>query len=332
MEGWQGRIDSVDDEEAFRWHQVVRELAPGASPGIALAGFACDEGILRNGGRIGAAEGPVSMRRALSNLPATHAHPLYDAGDVACTDRDLEGAQARFAQRITKLLDAGHFPIGLGGGHEIAYASYLGLANSGIAQGKRIAIVNLDAHFDLRASPVAHSGTPFLQAIDHARQHGNTVDYFCLGVSESANTRRLFTTADESRTRYCLDRELTDASVGAKIAQLLKWLEPAEAIYLSVCLDVLPASVAPGVSAPCARGVGIEPIEALVGAIVGTGRVLLCDIAELSPPYDRDGTTARVAARLVHRMVLDRIASSHPRSGAVVPAGSSAIVMPEDTT
>ena len=304
MEGWQGRIDSVDDEQAFRWHQVVRELRPGAAPGIALAGFACDEGIRRNGGRIGAAEGPAAMRRALSNLPAMHACPLYDAGDVVCGNGDLEGAQGRFAQRIADLLDAGHFPVGLGGGHEIAYASYLGLANSDMAQGKRIAIVNLDAHFDLRASPIAHSGTPFLQAIDHARQHGNTVDYFCLGVSESANTRRLFTTADETETRYCLDRELTSASLDANIVQLLQWLEPAEAIYLTVCLDVLPASVAPGVSAPSAAGLALEVVEPLLAAIAGTGRVVVLDIAELSPPLDHDGSTARVAARLVHYTML----------------------------
>src|SRR3546814_5159073 len=67
------------------------------------------------------------------------------------------------------------------------YASYLGLVNSDIALGKRIAIVNLDAHFDLRESSVASSGTPFLQAIKHARARGIALDYFCLGVSESAN-------------------------------------------------------------------------------------------------------------------------------------------------
>lgn len=57
MEGWQGRVDSDDDQEAYRWHQIVRGLVPNAPPGIALAGFACDEGIRRNGGRLGAADG-----------------------------------------------------------------------------------------------------------------------------------------------------------------------------------------------------------------------------------------------------------------------------------
>ena len=117
----------------------------------------------------------------------------------------------------------------------------------------------------------------------------------------------MFTTADETGTRYCLDRELTSARLDAKIVQLLQWLEPAEAIYLTVCLDVLPASVAPGVSAPGAAGLALEVVEPLLAAIVGTGRVVVFDIAELSPPLDHDGSTARVAARLVHRTVLSLI-------------------------
>lgn len=306
MEGWQGRVDSDDDQEAFRWHQIVREFVPSAPPGIALAGFACDEGIRRNGGRVGAAEGPIALRRALSNLPAANALPLYDVGDVACADTDLEGAQVQFAHKITALLNAGHFPIGLGGGHEIGYASYLGLANSVLAQGKRIAIVNLDAHFDLREAPIATSGTPFLQAIHHARSHGIALDYFCLGVSESANTRRLFTTAEATGTRYFLDRDLTPASAGENVRQLLRWLEAAEVFYLSLCLDVLPPSSAPGVSAPSARGVGVDVVEDLITSITATGCVKLCDVAELSPALDRDSTTARIAARLVHSMTTYR--------------------------
>ena len=306
MDAWSGRIDSVDDPEAMRWHQVVRASQPEVPAGVALVGFASDEGIRRNGGRPGAAEGPKALRRALSNLPLLTPVALYDAGDVACDDGDLEGAQLRYADRIRTLLDAGHLPIGLGGGHEIGYASYLGLATSRSARGKRIAIVNLDAHFDLRDAPAANSGTPFLQAIRHAREHGIRLDYFCLGVSESANTRRLFTTAQDTGSRYIVDRELGGASVASSIALLRQWLEPAEVVYLSVCLDVLPAWEAPGVSAPSARGVGLGVVEDLVAEIIETGRVALCDVAELSPAHDRDNATARVAARIVHRMSMPR--------------------------
>lgn len=76
-------------------------------------------------------------------------------------------------------------------------------------QGKRIAIVNLDAHFDLRKQVQGSSGTPFLQAIEYAARHDMALDYLCLGVSESANTRQLFSTVDEHGVHYRRDDELT---------------------------------------------------------------------------------------------------------------------------
>ena len=301
MESWQGRVDDTADLETFRWHQVVRPMERHATPGIALLGFACDEGVRRNNGRIGAAQGPSALRQALANLSVTHSRPLYDAGDIACTDQDLEGAQRRYAERVKELLADGHFPIGMGGGHEIGFGSYLGLANS--SDSGRIAIVNLDAHFDLRDSTIATSGTPFRQAIHHAEQHGIALDYICLGISNASNTRRLVHTARETGTRYLTDQEMTLASSVSQVACLLEWLQPADSIYLTICLDVLPHAVAPGVSAPNARGVAMEVLEPFISASLDTGRVRVCDIAELCPPLDRDDSTARVAARLIHALV-----------------------------
>ena len=301
MDDWQGRVDDAGDPETFRWHQVVRPMERNAAAGIALLGFASDEGVRRNHGRVGAAQGPSTLRKALANLPVAHSRPLYDAGDIACIDGDLEGAQQRYADCVTDLLAQGHFPVGMGGGHEIAFGSYRGLANS--RDSGRIAIVNLDAHFDLRDSPVATSGTPFRQAFKHAEANGIALDYFCLGISNASNTRRLFHTAHETGTRHMTDQEMTLASSASQLARLLEWLAPADSIYLTICLDVLPHAVAPGVSAPNARGVAMEVLEPLIAATLATGRVRVCDVAELCPPLDRDNATARVAARLIHAVV-----------------------------
>lgn len=301
MNDWQGRVDDAGDPETFRWHQVVRPMERHATAGTALLGFASDEGVRRNNGRIGAAQGPSALRKALANLPVVHSRNLYDAGDIACIDGDLEGAQQRYADCVTDLLAEGHLPLGMGGGHEIAFGSYVGLANSRDAG--RIAIVNLDAHFDLRDSPIATSGTPFRHAIQHAEKHGIALDYFCLGVSNASNTRRLFHTAQETGTRFLMDREMTAVNLDAQIHQLLQWLQPADSIYLTICLDVLPHAVAPGVSAPNARGVAMDVLESIIAATVSTGRVKVCDIAELCPPLDQDNATARVAARLIHGLV-----------------------------
>lgn len=300
MKGWRGRVDPPGAGDSRRWHQIVAE--PDSVPGVAMLGFACDEGIRRNGGRLGAAQGPAALRAALSNLPVRDARPLYDAGDVACPDEDLEAAQAAFATRLAALLDAGHGPIGLGGGHEIAFASYLGLAAHLRERRPRMGIVNFDAHFDLRQQAIGSSGTPFLQALDHAADVGLDLGYACLGVSASANTGELFDTADRRGVFYLRDDELDLRTLDAHRQRLAGWLAQRDLIYLTICLDVLPHPLAPGVSAPSARGLPLEVLEPLLDTVAASGRLALMDVAELSPPYDRDGATARVAARLVHRM------------------------------
>ena len=323
MKGWQGRTDPPGTSDTRRWHQIVRPVTPGAPAGIALLGFACDEGIRRNGGRLGAAEGPAALRTALSNLPVLAEHALSDAGDVQCLDLDMEDAQSRFADRLCGLLDAGHLAIGLGGGHEIAFATYQGLAQHLGLRRPRIAVINLDAHFDLRVQEQGSSGTPFLQMLQHATANGLPLNYACLGVSASANTRQLFATADEHGVRYLHDDELTTLQLAQRIEALQHWLASIDTIYLSVCLDVLPHAIAPGVSAPSARGVPLEVIEPLLDAIAATGKVVVVDIAELSPRFDHAGATARVAARLIHRIT--RQASHRLLPGA---AGSDSTKLP----
>lgn len=302
MQGWKGRIDPSTTGDARRWHQVIQAWSPAAPAGIALLGFACDEGIRRNGGRLGAAQGPQALRPALAALPVTSDTPLYDAGDVDCSDADLEQAQSRFAERLCDLLEAGHRPIGLGGGHEIALATYQGLFRHLGERRPRIAVVNLDAHFDLREQDQGSSGTPFLQILQHAAAHALPLQYLCLGVSASANTRQLYATADAHGVHYVHDDELDLLQLQAQLQALRRRLADADLVYLSLCLDVLPHYVAPGVSAPSARGVPLEVLEPLIDAILGTGKVAVADLAELSPAHDPGGASARVAARLIHRL------------------------------
>lgn len=302
IEGWSGRVDLPEDASTRRWHQWVRALTAQTAPGIALLGFACDEGVRRNHGRIGAAEGPAALRRMLSNLPVLDDTPLYDAGTVACTDGDLEATQVRYAEAMAGLLDAGHLPVGLGGGHEIAYASYLGLAQHLRARRPRVAIVNIDAHFDLRRQEQGSSGTPFLQAIEQARAHGLPLDYLVYGVSAAANTRVLFDTADALGVHYVPDDALGLLDLPQRLAELRAKLADVDVIYLTIDIDGLPQAMAPGVSAPAARGVPLEVVEPLLDTVAATGKLRLMDVAELSPPLDRDHVTARVAARLIHRV------------------------------
>jgi len=305
MPEWQGRIDAGEGSSALRWHQWVRPYNGAQTPGTALVGLACDEGVVRNQGRSGARQGPPALRKALANLAWRGERAVYDSGDIACTGNDLEGAQQAYAQRVSELLDHGHLPLGLGGGHEIAYASFLGLAEH-LRQREacpRVGVLNFDAHFDLRHAAKSSSGTPFRQIAEYCEQAGMAFDYCCLGVSELNNTQALFDQADRLNVRYRLDRQMQPWNVAAIEAFVDEFLGAIDHLYMTICLDVLPASQAPGVSAPSAHGVDLMVVEHLARHAKASGKLRMADIAELNPGLDQDQRTARIGARLLASLV-----------------------------
>ncbi|MDN3557865.1 formimidoylglutamase [Halomonas maura] len=306
MTPWQGRTDPEPDSE--RWHQRIRPIEAGAAPGTVLVGFASDAGVARNQGRTGAAAGPAAIRRALAPLAWHRQGPAFDAGDVSCEGDALEAAQEALAARLAPLLDGGHLPIVLGGGHEVAYASWSGLARHVAAResAPRIGIVNLDAHFDLRdPSQVRSSGTPFAQIAEQCRARGWPFRYACLGASRAANTRALFRRAEELDVLIREDRDFVPQRLDAIVRDLGRFAARCDHLYLTIDLDVLPAAEAPGVSAPAARGVSLALLEPLIEVIRDSGKLRLADLAELNPAYDIDNRTARAAARLVHLLTLN---------------------------
>lgn len=305
MQVWTGRTDAAEGQSALRWHQWVQPYASQQASGVTLLGFACDEGVRRNQGRIGARQGPQVLRKALANLAWRGSAPVYDAGDVWCEADQLESAQQRYAATITELLGNGHRPLGLGGGHEIAFASFTGLADHLRKQEPtpKLGILNFDAHFDLRFAAQSSSGTPFLQIAEYCQAAGMDFEYCCLGVSEHNNTQSLFDQAQRLNVRYLLDRQMQGWNLAAIEAFLQEFLSSIDHLYMTVCLDVLPASQAPGVSAPSAHGVDVMVVEHLVRLAKASGKLRLADIAELNPSLDQDNRTARIGARLLASMV-----------------------------
>ena len=296
MSMWTGRIDAAEGDAARRWHQVVQPLAAGVAPGIAILGFACDEGVRRNQGRVGAVNGPLALRRALANLAHHPTLPLYDAGTVSCDDGDLDAAHQRLAASVTALVQAGHLPLVLGGGHETAYGHWLGLANA--HADKRIGIVNFDAHFDLRTADEATSGTPFAQIAATCTTRGQHFRYLCLGVAETANTRALFESAANLGAEWRLDSDMTSWQLADTRHQLAEFIDSVDMVYLTIDLDVLPAAQMPAVSAPAGYGVDISVVDALVAKIAKSGKLIGADLVEFNPTFDIDSHGAKAAARL----------------------------------
>lgn len=304
MSPWQGRADHEENGDSRRWHQVMRPVTDAEEPGRALLGFCSDAGVARNKGRVGASEGPCALRSQLANLAYHLKTPLYDAGNVACQGDALEEAQQTFATQVAALLDQSHRVLGLGGGHEIAFASFSGLLKHACTQTSvpRIGILNLDAHLDLRQAERASSGTPFRQCAELCEQQDLSFHYTCLGVNQTGNTPALFARAETLGVEWVLDdacRSITSPEVKSALDRLIANVDM---VYLTICLDALPGWIAPGVSAPAARGIDLSFIEDVIEYLAARTRLPIADVAELNPHLDTESRTARVAARLIERL------------------------------
>ena len=301
---WTGRFDG-DGPGHRRWWQAVNSGSKSwngeAAKPAALLGFASDEGVRRNKGRTGACTAPAALRKALGPLAFHLDRAVVDVGDVVVSGEDLEAGQDRLGRAVAALLEAGHQTVVLGGGHETAYASYLGVAGSTAVQsGRRLGVLNLDAHFDLRDEPIPSSGTPFLQMARAEADAGREFRYAVVGISEPNNTQVLFDTAQKLGVQYLLDEDCDADRVRDFVGGFLAGID---VLYLTIDLDVLPAAVAPGVSAPAAYGVPLHVISAVCRQVAQSGKLLHLDVAELNPAFDIDGRTARTAARLVDTLL-----------------------------
>ncbi len=292
---WQGRTD------APRFHTTIQladlnEDFPYQIEGFALVGFACDEGIKRNLGRPGAAEGPQAIRRALAKLPIHHSSLLWDVGTVTCFDGNLEEAQQALSQIVSSLLSRHLIPIVLGGGHEVAWGSFQGIFAA--LPHQQVSIVNFDAHYDLRplVDGKGNSGTSFTQIAHFLHAQRKPFDYTCIGIQRLGNSASLFEQAQKLNVTTLFADEFHEG--GAEKAECLieEIITRSEKIYVSLCLDVIAAPFAPGVSAPQPLGVLPWHLLPLLRRLAESNKIVCFDIAELSPSHDRDNLTAQLAA------------------------------------
>ncbi|WP_422081894.1 formimidoylglutamase [Ulvibacterium sp.] len=269
---------------------------------IAILGYACDEGVRRNQGRIGAMEGPDAIRSQLGKMP-NHLHPdtkLFDIGSVQCVAGDMEETQNLLSVKVAQLLKKSVFPMILGGGHDLAYGHYQGIKKY-LNGGRSIGIVNFDAHFDLRNNTDGNnSGTPFYQIAQDCKADGTSFNYLCLGIRKDANDTVLFQTADKLGVGY-IENERFNLQHGKAVEQELRtFISKVDCLYATIDLDGFSSAYAPGVSAASPMGFLPDIVLACLKVILQSQKLISMDVAEMNPKYDIDNRTAKLAASLIH--------------------------------
>ncbi|QOV62743.1 formimidoylglutamase [Kosakonia pseudosacchari] len=303
---WQGRDDSAEAANALRVFQTIAspgDFSPQQHRGkVALLGFECDEGVKRNQGRAGAAQGPDVLRKALAGMASQPGHgQLVEMGNIRALPDKLEEAQQALHDALLACQRSRMRTLVFGGGHETAFAH--GCAILDAFPNERIGIINLDAHLDLRHAQRASSGTPFRQLALHCEAQQRGFHYSCIGASVAANTQALWDEAANRNVTVIDDLAVLHAYDDRVMPEIARNIASYDRLYLTIDLDVLPAWEMPAVSAPAALGIPLALLLRIVEPLCRSGKLQAVDLVEYNPLFDLQGAGAKVAARLAWQIL-----------------------------
>jgi arginase len=259
-------------------------------PAIHLIGLPTDQ---NSSFERGAALAPAAIREALwsdrgnlstqSGLEIGVDINLVDKGDLPLTDADCTADDALIVNAISETLDAGAVPLVLGGDHAVTFPLVAAIA----AKHGPVGILHFDAHPDLYAD---FEGNPRSHASPFAR------------IMEGGHAKRLVQVGIRTLTGHC--REQADR-YQVEIVQMPAF-DPSHVplfegpLYISVDLDGIDPSEAPGVSHPEPGGLTLREVLAVLAR--QNAQIVGADIVELNPNRDINGVTAILAAKLVREL------------------------------
>ncbi|MBP3839962.1 MAG: formimidoylglutamase, partial [Chryseobacterium sp.] len=224
-----------------------------------------------------------------------------DFGNITCGNGNLEHSQQQLAEKAAEVLKRDAKSVVLGGGHEVTFAHYSGIRKA--FPGKKIGIINIDAHFDNREpkeSVGPSSGTGFWQIA----QEGE-INSLHIGIQKNSNTLKLFDTAHQYGMKYLLADELFFENLPSIYATIDETIRQCDILYLTICMDVFNASIAPGVSAAAYNGIFSDAaFMHYFRHILKSEKLRALDIAEVNPGLDLENRTAKLAASLINEWLM----------------------------
>ncbi|SDX86477.1 agmatinase [Paenibacillus sp. CF384] len=214
----------------------------------------------------------------------------FDAGDLLLPFGNAARSLEVIGEFVRGVLDDGKMPVGLGGEHLVSWPIFQEVYK----KYPDMAIIHFDAHADLRESyegePLSHS-TPLRKAA---------------GLIGGKNVYQ-FGIRSGSREEWQYARENINFHPFEVLEPLKKVLPELEGrpVYLTIDIDVLDPSAAPGTGTAEAGGITSKELIDAVHAIARSGvNVVGCDLVEVAPAYDPTEQTQIVAAKVIREMLL----------------------------
>lgn len=215
----------------------------------------------------------------------------FDAGDIPLPFGNAQRSLDMIEQFVDRILEAGKFPLGLGGEHLVSWP----VMKAVYKKYPDLAIIHMDAHTDLRehyeGEPLSHS-TPIRK------------------IAELIGPKNVYSFGIRSGMKEEFEWAKQNGMYIAKfdVLEPLKEVLPTLAgrpVYVTIDIDVLDPAHAPGTGTVDAGGITSKELLAAIHAIARSDvRVVGADLVEVAPVYDHSEQTANTASKLVREILL----------------------------
>ncbi|MFL5915591.1 MAG: agmatinase [Gaiellaceae bacterium] len=258
--------------------------------------------------RTGPRFGPEAIRSASALLrpynPAlgvdvVEALSIVDYGDVPVSPGDTERTYGQVEEALAPLVEAGVFPLALGGDHSVTLAELRVLAR----RHGPLALVQLDAHGDTWDE---YFGQRFFHGTTFRRAHEEGLiepeASIQAGLRGSVYGTDDLESARELGFVILSCDQLRNHGPGS-FASLVRERIGRRPVFLSFDIDVLDPAFAPGTGTPEVGGLSTAEALSFLRALRGVA-LAGADVVEVSPPYDGPGQpTALAAANVAYELL-----------------------------
>jgi agmatinase len=283
-------------DEAYSGNVFIKSHPSFEESKVVLYGMPMDWTVsYRPGSRFG----PARIREVSIGLEEYSAYldreledvNYFDAGDIPLPFGNPQKSIDMIEEYVDQLLDAGKFPLGMGGEHLVSWP----VMKAVYKKYPDLAIIHMDAHTDLRehyeGEPLSHS-TPIRK------------------IAELIGPKNVYSFGIRSGMKEEFEWAKQNGMHISKfdVLEPLKEILPSLAgrpVYVTIDIDVLDPAHAPGTGTVDAGGITSRELLASIHEIARSEvNVVGGDLVEVAPIYDHSEQTANTASKLIREMLL----------------------------